>query len=313
MKRNDQTTFSSPVRAITPCRPLIFRQHDTDSIPTTQRRLHAGRCSRETGTLAKQTGMMLSSEIERLRHIHRETSNPYTEKRVTLLEILIEDALAARLEEKEMELEALKEDAFYTTTDFKDPYPLERVLEAYDKRGEKTFIGYKHAVTELEELSVISLPPSSTPTSSPAASTSHTAVPTSTPAASTSYSTGPAAYTLDSIRFIAAVPTSSPAASTSDLRRFAAAFSTGTPHSNGTLNPTTTLSNIAKTDFSKRSRRNLLMQRNSFFVLANDITRLVSLDLGLDCELAANRVVVKGLVQNKPRQIGVDPFQILLL
>lgn len=111
MKRNDQTTFSSPVRAITPCRPLIFRQHDTDSIPTTQRRLHAGRCSRETGTLAKQTGMMLSFEIERLRHIHRETSNPYTEKRVTLLEILIEDALAARLEEKEMELEALKEDA----------------------------------------------------------------------------------------------------------------------------------------------------------------------------------------------------------
>jgi hypothetical protein len=160
----------------------------------------------------------------------------------------------------------LVEDAFYTTTDFEDPYPLEMVLEAYDKMGEGTFIGYKHTLKELEEPPVIPLPPSSAATSSPAASTSRSvaAVPAFSPVASTLYSTGPTTYTLESTQSIAAVPASSPAASTSDLSRFAAASSTGTPHLTGTLNSTTTLSNIAKTDFSKRSRKNLLMQRNLF-------------------------------------------------
>lgn len=64
----------------------------------------------------------------------------------------------------------LVEDPFYTTTDFADPYPLEMVLEAYNKMGEKTSVGYKQTVKDLEELPIIPLPPSSAPTSSPVAS-----------------------------------------------------------------------------------------------------------------------------------------------
>jgi hypothetical protein len=44
------------------------------------------------------------------------------------------------------------------------------VLEAYDKMGEKTFIGYKHPFEDLKGPPIIPLPPSSAPTSSPAAS-----------------------------------------------------------------------------------------------------------------------------------------------
>jgi hypothetical protein len=51
----------------------------------------------------------------------------------------------------------LVEDAFYMTTDFEDPYPLEMVLEVYDKMGEKTSVGYKHTVEDLEELPIIPL------------------------------------------------------------------------------------------------------------------------------------------------------------
>jgi hypothetical protein len=77
----------------------------------------------------------------------------------------------------------LVKDAFYTTTDFEDPCPVKMVLEAYGKMGEKTSVGYKQTVKDLEELPIIPLPPSPAPTSSPAASTL--------------YPTGPTAYTLE--------------------------------------------------------------------------------------------------------------------
>jgi hypothetical protein len=49
------------------------------------------------------------------------------------------------------------------------------------------------------------------------------------------------------------------------------------------------------------------------FLPANDITRLVSFDPNLNCELTANRVVAKGLVRYKPGRIGVDPVPVGVL
>jgi hypothetical protein len=51
----------------------------------------------------------------------------------------------------------LVKDAFYTTTDFEDPCPVKMVLEAYGKMGEKTSVGYKQTVKDLEELPIIPL------------------------------------------------------------------------------------------------------------------------------------------------------------
>jgi hypothetical protein len=47
--------------------------------------------------------------------------------------------------------------------------------------------------------------------------------------------------------------------------------------------------------------------------IPNDISRLVSLDPNLNCELTADRVVVKGLVRYKPCRIGVEPVPIGVL